>query len=855
MQGFRLRLFGTPALLQTSGAEPLLPERLTQLAVVLAARDDWITRDHVVTLLWPELDDESARRNLRKLLFRARRQPWFDGLQARTDALRWRADSDLRDFETACGRQDWERAVAAYGGAFCDGLEHKAAEPFVEWLRFERNRLAASFRIAAAQRLQQLAGDPAQREQVARQWLALDPLDEDALAATVEAVTAQGRPGEARRSIEQYRERLAQEVGVAPSARVQALLDDERSAAPSPTPAEAGLVGRRAELREAEALLLRDECRVLTLTGPGGVGKSRLAKALVGPLEARFAGVHWIGLEDLTGIEQVVPRTAAALGASLSGPADPLEQLAAALHSRQQQLLVFDNAEHLGGLAALVERLTQACATVKLLVTSRARLAVSGEWLLPLGGLAAPDIDETEPELIRAFDAVKLFELRARAAAPSFDAVRTAIDVGALVRSLEGAPLAIELAAAWVRLLPVVEIRREIERSIDLLEGAAHSPGRHRSVRASFEHSWRLLTAIEQRCLAHLSVFMAPFTREAAEQVAQASLPVLAALADKSLLRADGNGRFSFHALMRECAREKMVDPEASHARHTDYFVRTLANPRSSWPVQQAELQLIEAQLEDYRAAWQRAMQRREAKALETMALPLTRFFVVKGRLAEGIKLIEQALQSLLSAPRMTVAILHHALGTLQYRHGDLMVAAETLQRALGLYRRLRAPTAQVRPCIVILSMTAWTRGDPRTARRHFEEVLRRSARRWRRHRQRAGAQWPGVMCARASVTSTARSLHSEEALRVCSGMRTTRCSSQHSARSRVAAVHAATLCRCAAHPAARARAVRSERTDRRAAVLPAEPGICRNRIAAVRLGAGTCGADASRRADYGRES
>ena len=143
MQGFRLRLFDTPALLQAAGAEPLLPERLTQLAVVLAARDDWTTRDHVVALLWPALDDESARRNLRKLLFRARRQPWFDGLQARTDALRWRADSDLRDFETACGRQDWERAVAAYGGAFCDGLEHKAAEPFVEWLRFERNRLGS----------------------------------------------------------------------------------------------------------------------------------------------------------------------------------------------------------------------------------------------------------------------------------------------------------------------------------------------------------------------------------------------------------------------------------------------------------------------------------------------------------------------------------------------------------------------------------------------------------------------------------------------------------------------------------------------------------------------------------------
>jgi DNA-binding SARP family transcriptional activator len=228
MQALRLRLFGTPALLLASGAEPLLPERLTQLAIVLAARDDWATRDHLVALLWPELTDEAARRNLRKLVFRARRQPWFDAVQTRTDALCWRADSDLRDFETAVAQSDWAGAVAAYGGALCDGFEHKATEAFVEWLHFERNRLAASFRMAVMQRLQQLGPDAAQREDLARRWLALDPLDEDALAATVEAVAAQGRPGEVRRAVEQFCERLAQEVGVAPSARVRALRPDSR---------------------------------------------------------------------------------------------------------------------------------------------------------------------------------------------------------------------------------------------------------------------------------------------------------------------------------------------------------------------------------------------------------------------------------------------------------------------------------------------------------------------------------------------------------------------------------------------------------------------------------------------------
>ncbi len=725
MQAIRVRLFGTPALQGSAGDEPLLPERLSQLAVVLAARCDWATRDQLIGLLWPELDDEAARRNLRKLLFRARKHRWLEGLETRTSALRWHADSDLRDFETAVAQSDWTRAVAAYGGAFCDGFEHKAAEPLVEWLRFERNRLAAAYRAAAARRLAQLADDASAREAVARQWLALDPLDEDALAALADALRAQERGGEAQRVVGEFTQRVAREVGVAPSARVRALDGGAHAGALRDTVRlDADFVGRRAELLEVQALLARDECRVLTIIGPGGIGKSRLARAAVAHAAPQFESASWIGLEDLTDVAQVAPRMASALGITLTGTADPVAQVTEALHSKRD-LLVFDNSEHLAGIAPLVAHLAEACPRLKLLLTSRARLAIAGEWLLPLGGLPVPEPDESEPDVQRTFDAVKLFELRARAAAPSFDAVRTAIDVAALVRSLEGAPLAIELAAAWVRLLPVAEIRREIERSIDLLEGTAHAPDRHRSVRASFEHSWRLLTPIEQRCLADLSVFIAPFTREAAEQVAMASLPVLAALADKSLLRADSDGRFSFHALMRECAREKMVDPEASHARHADYFVRTLANPRTSWSVQQTELQLIEAQLEDYRVAWQRAMQRREAKALETMALPLTRFFFAKGRLAEGIKLIEQALQSLPSAPRMTVAILHHALGSLQYRHGDLVVAAETLQRALELYRRLRASTAQVRPCIVMLSMTAWTRGDPRTARRYFEEVLR----------------------------------------------------------------------------------------------------------------------------------
>jgi predicted ATPase/DNA-binding SARP family transcriptional activator len=727
VRGHRLRLFGAPALRLAASTEPLPRERLTQLAVLLATREDWTTRDQVVALLWPDLGDAAAHRNLRKLLFRARRQAWFAAVQTRTGALCWRADSDLRDFEAAIASEDWARAVAEYGGAFCEGFEHGAAEPFVEWLHFERGRLAASFRAAMVRRLRQVAADAAQQEELARRWLALDPLDEDALAATVEAVVAQRRHGEARRTVELFRERLAQDVGVAPSARVLALLDDEaRRGVALPTPNHTGLVGRRAELREVQALLRRDECRVLTLTGPGGAGKSRLAAALAGPLRATFADVHWIGLEDLTGTEQVVPRIAAALDVSLSDRTEPLEQLITALNDRSSQLLIFDNAEHLDDLAFVVDRLIESCASLKLLVTSRARLAVGSEWLLPLGGLATPDADELEAEAIGAFDAVKLFELRARAVMPAFDAKRHAIDVAALTRLVDGMPLAIELAAAWIRVLPVAEIAREISGSIDLLARKEAASDRQRSVRASFEHSWRFLSAVEQQCLSQLSVFAAPFTRESAEQVAEAGLPVLVSLADKSLLRVLEDGRFSLHPLVQQCAGETVDDEGSLRRRHRDYFALRLAHLREHEVGQPSTLRALDVELEDIRGAWLHAVHARDGMAIEAMAPPLARYFGIRGRRAEGIALLDGAATAWSSESAGAVSVVQHALASLHYNSGDLDRAEAAVRVVIRQQRAARRSEA-MQSALYLLGAILHTRGDFAAAERYFEQARRRA--------------------------------------------------------------------------------------------------------------------------------
>jgi DNA-binding SARP family transcriptional activator len=314
MQPVRLRLFGIPALAHGDSSEPLAPDRLGQMAIVLAARGAWTKRDQLAALLWPGLADDAARRNLRRLIYDARKRPWIGGIEVHADAVRWLVDSDLRRFEAACAERDWARAVGSYGGAFAEGAELKAPDAFVEWLRFERDRLAAQFRAVASQQLAALGSDAVARTALAQRWLALDPLDEDALAEVVDAANAQGRAAEAQREIAAFTQRLSADLGVAPSARVRALAGAAAVVAPVPIAiVDADFVGRRTELMDLLALIARDECRVLTLTGPGGIGKSRLARVANQKLAPQFDAAHWIRLQDVAEIAQVASRIATSI--------------------------------------------------------------------------------------------------------------------------------------------------------------------------------------------------------------------------------------------------------------------------------------------------------------------------------------------------------------------------------------------------------------------------------------------------------------------------------------------------------------------------------------------------------------
>lgn len=743
-----LRLFGAPGLWLGGNWQPLMPERRGQLLALLAlAGGQWVPRERLGALLWPGHGSTQARSNLRTVAHRAREFCGGQGLEANDHALRWSVDHDVRRFEAALAARDAVTAVALGGLPLLQGLEDPSNPAWTEWLQAQRQRLEGQWQSAAwaclsAPALQQ---DPAASSALAERLLALDPLDETAMAARLRAEQALGRVAQARRLYETFARRLAEELGVEPTQSLRALMVDApttasvavvapritfdiapeiaptvvpttampvvgsgQAALPVPVPA-ASWVGRRQELAEAHALLARPACRLLTLLGPGGIGKSRLARALAG-LEAadaggptpRFPGGRfWVDLQDLAHAPALLPRLARLLGIAALREDGAVAQLAAAL-PEARCLLVLDNAEHLLALPpaqALVPLLGQwlaACPGLTVLVTSRVRLAGAvpqvaplPEWLLPVPGLAVPDEDSRDLEAAQSFDAVQLFVQRACAADPRFELAPHLEAVIAIAEAVDGMPLALELAASWVRLMPPAAIAAELRGSAELLERHPSEPQpparpQHASMREVLAWSVALLAPAEQEALAALSVFQDGFTREAARAQGRVlALPLLSALRDKSLLATDASGRFRVHPLVQAAAAELLARDaaraQACRRQHALHFAQQVAGLE---PLTRGDMQrlvaAIEAEYGNVRAAWQYAADPTALQpgALAALVRSLWVCFEVEGRFEEGITLLRPALEPLQARtatdPEAAWALsrLRHGLSMLLHRGG-----------------------------------------------------------------------------------------------------------------------------------------------------------------------------------------
>jgi predicted ATPase len=409
-------------------------------------------------------------------------------------------------------------------------------------------------------------------------------------------------------------------------------------------------VGREEELGELAARLQDPACRLLTLLGPGGIGKTRLAlrlaEELVGAQPAAFEhGVFFVPLAPFRTAEGVVPAVAEALDYCFRTAADgsttdtPRQQLLDYLRHKQL-LLVMDNYEHLlegspprdgqdrGNGTGFVTDLLAAAPGVKVLVTSRASLKVQGEHLYPLSGLRVPEAtvspEGKDAQSLRSFGAIELFLQGARQTRPDF--VLRPQDVTHVIRIcrlVQGMPLGILLAAVWVEMLPPEEIATEIEQSLDFLESDLRdSPDRQRSLRAVFDHSWRLLDEREQEMFRALSVFLGGFSREAAQDVAGASLRDLMSLVNKSLLLAPTPGRYELHELLRQYAVDRLDGAPGQAAavrdRHCAFYCAVLERwaHELKGECQREAVEEMDLEVENARAAWYWALTHRQVERL-----------------------------------------------------------------------------------------------------------------------------------------------------------------------------------------------------------------------------------------------
>lgn len=739
------------------------------LAYLLLHRRAPQARRHVAFVLWPDSSEKQAQSNLRNLLHTLRSGlPESERFLASDNlTLQWRADApcllDVAQFEDAlrvastatedAAGQALIAAVEAYGGDLLPGN-------YDDWIAPLREALRSHYQDALRRLIQLLeaAGDYRTALRYGGRLLSHDPLDENSYVQVMRLHAFSGDRAGVRRVYEQCVASLARELEVEPSETTRTayaqLLRIEPSVPPmtalpkapsapmvSSTPAPQAVtpvlkprplpavatpfVGREAELRQVTKLLADPACRLLTLIGPGGVGKTRLV--LQAAATAQFAdGVAFVSLVGVRDIEQSLTMIAHALNVPLAGALPTQEQLDRWLHDKAL-LLILDNLEQLLNGVEFVSELLAHAPQVKVLATSRERLNLQEEWALKVEGLlATPSTgDAAAPD---ESPAIALFLQRARRVRNNFDPTPADLAlIERICRLVDGMPLGIELAAAWVHLLSCAEIATEIERSLDFLATPARNvPERHRTMRAVFDHSWALLTPDEQQALRRLSVFRGGFGRALAAPVAGATLLQLASLVDKSLLHRSqedaptSSGRFELHERVRQYAYRKLHDADEADTvrdRHLQVMVTLAATAEGKLfgATQAAALAELHAEQSNLHTALEWGLRPAEnladasahAAALtrQLAAMQLVgasaRFWYLSGYLQEGRTWLETALAlaEQWTAQAARVSVIAPVRAKLLFGAGEIVSAMDRrqqgialLEESLELYRTLDDP-------------------------------------------------------------------------------------------------------------------------------------------------------------------
>lgn len=648
-------------------------------------------REALAALLWGEFSDSDARASLRQSLSNLKRlvnvtrplldidwhtvtlhteEVWVDTAVCTT--LLAACESHPHDALARCTHclDRLTEAASLYRGDFLAGLQVADAPAFDEWRLLEQEKwyqqtlaVLHSLTVAYAG-----SGRYAQMEQYARQQLALAPWREEAHRQLMQALLGNGRRNEALAQYEHCRRLLATELGVEPTAETVTLYEKIKQGGslalptrrhnlpPDPTP----FLGRQKEIAALQKHLHDPAYRLVTIMGEGGMGKTRLALAVAASLVESFADGAWFvplaGLtpasnDNETLVNQLAITILTALELTPHEKAPAVTQLFDYLRHKKL-LLLLDNFEHLLAATGFVLELWRQAPQVTLLLTSRFRLNSQAEYVLRLAGLPTPETAD-DPQAAD-YDSVQLFTERADRTPTGFELDgRTLPGVVQLCQTVQGIPLAIELAAAWAEEMSPAAMATAVQQNVDWLATTmVDVPPRHRSMRAVFTYSWELLSASEQAVLSGCALFRGGFTTAAAQAITGADAGILRRLVDKSLLQQEEDGRLAMHPLLAQFATAERPSASTTQAAHSHYFLTWLAGLETHFtgPNLPPTVAQISLEFDNIERAWQWAAQATtDTQATWLLAaLPsLVRFCTITSRSHSGGQLMDTAVQHL----------------------------------------------------------------------------------------------------------------------------------------------------------------------------------------------------------------
>ena len=750
-----ISLFG-PGRVKVCGQDltaSLSKRALWLLSILAMVNGELVDRRGLIEILWPDSSDAGGLHNLRQTLARIRRRlgPAKACIVSSGKSLSLPITHgiyvDVLQFDRACESTDLpslEKAVELYRNSLLVGCE----EPFV----FAERELRARRFLEVARALARIylsKREFPRAELVIRRILSEDPFNDEACRGLMSSLAEQGRGVEALEFFRKFRARLRNEVRADASQESKKLYKSIHQQMVSPKATHemksnipvplSPLIGRLSEIEEVRELLSR--CRLVTLCGPGGVGKTRLSIAVAEQERNRYLdGVWFVDFAPMRDADNIAPAIITALGIGERATSSPLQLIEEHIAAREM-LIVLDNCEHLGdAVAPIIDRLLAKGERLHILATSRQSIGVRGELIAPVAPLGLPHHASTNEELARS-ESVRFFLDRASGKLGDGQ-LRT---IASICRKLDGLPLAIELAAARTSVFSIAEIEKHLAKRFALLAGGPGALDRHRSLQASMEWSWEMLSTPERNLLMAISVFYGGCDLEAIHSVASCEtddlLPLLASLIDRSLVnsqRSNDRTRYVLLETVREFANEKLRasnDWELMNTRHRDYFIGWSEHRHQLLlgHVDPAVFQEFEMDHDNIRWAieWGYAQGHREE--VLRLCVAMARFWDTHGHIEEGRKHLEKALTFAhdVSGHIRGRALVH--AGWMAFCQQDGEVAVKRYEEALPIYRGMDDERSL---CIVLngLATSYGVIGKFEEAEALFREslvIVKRIATRW----------------------------------------------------------------------------------------------------------------------------